>query len=236
MSNEYFQFKQFTVHHERCGMKIGTDGVLLGAWAPVDGVGSVLDVGTGSGLIALQLAQRCPSATITAIEIESEAAAQAQENMEESPWGNRMEVVCQDFTSFTTHQRFDLIVSNPPYFQDSLRNPDLQRSMARHTTTLPFQTLFRQSASLLADGGRMAVVVPADAARQVEETAWFSGLYLQRTTRVYTKPGKPCKRQLILFGNRFTALPLSDELFIHDATGGYSEEYRLLTSPFYLHC
>ena len=134
MPNPYFQFKQFTVRHDKCAMKVGTDGVLLGAWAPVQDVKRILDVGAGSGLISLQLAQRNPEAVITSVEIDPAAAAQAQENIQSSPWSNRMEVVCCDFRKYHPEDKFDLIVSNPPYFVDALRCPDNQRCMARHTS------------------------------------------------------------------------------------------------------
>ena len=115
MPNPYFQFKQFTVRHDKCAMKVGTDGVLLGAWAPVQDVKRILDVGAGSGLISLQLAQRNPEAVITSVEIDPAAAAQAQENIQSSPWSNRMEVVCCDFRKYHPEDKFDLIVSNPPF-------------------------------------------------------------------------------------------------------------------------
>ena len=115
MSNPYFQFKQFTVRHDKCAMKVGTDGVLLGAWAPVQNAKYILDVGAGSGLISLQLAQRNPWASITSIEIDPAAAAQAKENIQSSPWSDRMEVICSDFRDYHAENKFDLIVSNPPY-------------------------------------------------------------------------------------------------------------------------
>ena len=120
MSNPYFQFKQFTVRHDKCAMKVGTDGVLLGAWAPVQNAKYILDVGAGSGLISLQLAQRNPWASITSIEIDPAAAAQAKENIQSSPWSDRMEVICSDFRDYHAENKFDLIVSNPPYFVDAL--------------------------------------------------------------------------------------------------------------------
>src|SRR5574344_2567439 len=131
MSNSYFRFKQFSVFQERCAMKVGTDGVLLGAWAKVDAANRILDIGTGTGLVALMLAQRS-TAMITAVEIDEEAAIQAEENFCQSPWANRFEVVNSDITSYETDALFDVIVSNPPYFVDSLQCPDGQRSLARH--------------------------------------------------------------------------------------------------------
>ena len=191
MSNEYFQFKQFTVRHERCAMKVGTDGVLLGAWAPVEGVGRILDVGTGTGLVALQLAQRTASARITAIEIDPDAAAQAGENVAASPWSDRIEVVCGDFATFrqiatfdtfatpslvakptvAEEEGYDLIVSNPPYFTEALQCPDPRRCTARHTATLDYALLFRRGAALLAPGGELALIFPADAEPRCRQAA-----------------------------------------------------------------
>ena len=148
MSDSSFLFKQFIVHHDRCAMKVGTDGVLLGAWAPVDQAHTALDVGTGTGLVALQLAQRNPHLRVTAVEIDAPAAAQAAENVAGSPWPDRIEVVCADFNDFQPDGRFDLIVSNPPYFVDALPCPDRQRNTARHAGGLNYDLLFRRSARL----------------------------------------------------------------------------------------
>ena len=115
MPNQYFQFKQFTIEQSDCAMKVGTDGVLLGAWAPVDNARRILDVGTGTGLIALQLAQRQPLAMIDAIEIDAQAASQAQRNVQASPWADRVKIICQDFKCYSSSQPYHLIVSNPPY-------------------------------------------------------------------------------------------------------------------------
>ena len=139
MSNPYFQFKQFTVWHDKCAMKVGTDGVLLGAWASVQNAHKILDVGTGTGLVALMLAQRSlPDADIIALEIDEAAAGQARENVTRSPWKERVEVVQTDFRDYQSSDKFDVIVSNPPYFVDSLECPDQQRNAARHNgSSLP---------------------------------------------------------------------------------------------------
>lgn len=142
MPKSSFKFKQFTIFHDKCAMKVGTDGVLLGAWAPADKAKRILDVGTGTGLIALQLAQRNPHARITAIEIDAAAAGQATENVSHSPWADRVEVICHDFRDYQPENRFDLIVSNPPYFIDALKCPDEQRCTARHAGNLNYDYCF----------------------------------------------------------------------------------------------
>ena len=138
MPNPYFSFKQFTVYHDRCAMKVGTDGVLLGAWTDVSGARDILDIGTGTGLIALMLAQRS-EAHIVAVDIDEDAVKQAKENVEKSPWPGRIEVERHDICCFNSDIRYDVIVSNPPYFFNSLKCPDGQRNIARHTVGLNFE-------------------------------------------------------------------------------------------------
>lgn len=233
MSNNYFKFKQFTIYHERCGMKVGTDGVLLGAWCGVDSVHRVLDVGTGSGLIAIQIAQRNEKAQIVGVEIEPHAAEQARENASCSPWGDRICIVCSDFRNYSTLHQFDLIVSNPPYFVDALRSPDTQRRLARHTEELNYDLLFRHSRELLAPDGRIAVIIPAEVEKMVIDSAWENKFYPFRRTRVYTKPSKPFRRILFEFSEKEGICQDSD-LCIESDEGGYSEAYKDLTHDFYL--
>lgn len=234
MSNNYFEFKQFTVFHDRCAMKVGTDGVLLGAWADVQGARRILDVGTGSGLIAMQLAQRAPAASVSAVEIDAAAAGQARENVARSPWGERIEVVCMDFGAYSPQEKFDLIVSNPPYFVDALRSPDAQRRMARHTEGLNYEVLFRHSSDLLAADGRLAIIIPAEVEELALGSAFTQGWFFARRTNVYTKPGKKCRRLLLEFVRKPVTY-VSTDLYIERAEGGYSEDYIALTKDFYLH-
>ena len=207
MSNTYFKFKQFTIHHDRCAMKVGTDGVLLGAWASVRDARRILDVGTGSGLIAIQLAQRNPEARITAIEIDTDASGQAQENVSRSPWGDRIEVLCMDFGKYFPQEKFDLVVSNPPYFQESLKSPVAQRNQARHTDTLPFEALLSASERLLEPGGCLCLILPLSSWECVQRLLpeHAPQLELCRLARVFSKPGKACERVMaewVKKGNR----------------------------------
>ncbi|MGN0048603.1 MAG: tRNA1(Val) (adenine(37)-N6)-methyltransferase [Bacteroides sp.] len=233
MSNTSFQFKKFTIEQALCAMKVGTDGVLLGAWTPVDDAARILDVGTGTGLIALMLAQRSDAARLVAVEVDPAAACQAQANVDASPWSGRVAVVCQDFREFVTEVPFDMMVSNPPYFTDDLKSPDRQRTLARHAGGLNYDLLFRRAARLLAPDGRVSLIVPADVEREVLQAAWLHGFHPMRVTRVYTKPGKPCRRLLMLFGRQEEACH-TDELFIERGNQQYSEEYVALTRDFYL--
>lgn len=233
MANSYFSFKQFTIHHDRCAMKVGTDGVLLGAWTQMENSRRVLDIGTGTGLIALMLAQRNSDCCITAIDIDSGAVEQARENIQASPWKNRVVALLQDVRSFQTDQLFDTIVTNPPYFVNSMKCPDEQRNTARHTDTLDMMSLIGQVAVLLASNGRFSIVIPSEQLGLLVQTAERVGLYLSRRTDVITRPGIPPKRVLLEFVRKQVPL-LADELVVELARHCYSKEYISLTKEFYL--
>ena len=233
MANPFFSFKQFTIRHDRCAMKVGTDGVLLGAWTNVNHSHRLLDIGTGTGLIALMLAQRCPQAHITAIEIDAEAAGQALENVQLSPWADRVEVILQDICAFSTEMRFDTIVSNPPYFIDSLKCPDNQRNTARHTDTLDAGRLLSSVSRLLSDNGQFSIILPAEQKDLLIQAASIHGLYLSRQTAVITRPGLAPKRILMEF-QKTNGTIQTDELIIELERHVYSEEYIALTKDFYL--
>lgn len=233
MSNPYFKFKQFTVWHDKCAMKVGTDGVLLGAWAEVESPRRILDVGTGTGLIAMMLAQRNPFSAITAVEIDEAAAIQAETNVARSPWADRIEVVCKDFDLFQPDGKYNLIVSNPPYFVDALNCPDKQRNLARHTCGLNYESLFRRSAQFLEEEGRVCVIVPAEVEKLVTDTAWKYGLHPARRLHVFTKPGKPSRRVLIAFSGRMQTC-MEESLYIETEQHRFTPEYIALTKEFYL--
>lgn len=233
MSNNYFKFKQFTINQSDCAMKVGTDGVLLGAWAPVKYVKQVLDVGTGTGLIALQLAQRQPKAFIDAVEIDVSAAKQAGENINASPWADRIKVICKDFREYESETKYDLIVSNPPYFVNALHCPNEQRNMARHANRLNYEWLFAKSAQLLANNGQVSIIIPSEVGELVVETAWKYGLHPRQKLLLYTKPNKPCRRWLISFALGLSVCRQS-KLTIHQLDGTYTYEYQQLTQDFYL--
>lgn len=235
-----FRFKQFTVRDESCGMKVGTDGVLLGAWTPLPNpCRRVLDIGTGSGLIALMLAQRLPSSTVLAIDVDEAAVAQAAENFQSSPWAERLQaehVALQDLQA----EPFDLIVSNPPFFVDSLKNPDAQRRAARHTDSLSYELLLSCSAQLLSAGGTLAVILPAEAEAPFLTLAGQQGLTPYKITRVHTRANKPAKRVLLaLRKQRISPIslisPISSLLVLQDESGApRSAAYEELCREFYL--
>ena len=233
MANPFFTFKQFTIRHDRCAMKVGTDGVLLGAWTDVSHSCRILDIGTGTGLIALMLAQRCPQASITAIDIDAEAVEQAHENILSSPWKDRVEVLLQDICTFPSDQKFDTIVSNPPYFIDSLKCPNDQRNTARHTDTLDAERLLESVARLLTDDGRFSIILPSEQTDLLIQTAYAQGLYPSRQTAVITRPGLSPKRILMEFQKTKEAFQ-PDEIIIELERHVYSEGYIALTKAFYL--
>ncbi|WP_418849773.1 tRNA1(Val) (adenine(37)-N6)-methyltransferase [Phocaeicola sp.] len=233
MSNPYFQFKQFTIWHDKCAMKVGTDGVLLGAWAEAESSQKILDIGTGTGLIAIMLAQRYPLSQITAIEIDEAAAAQAKMNVARSPWMKRIQVICNDFSLFQTESKYNLIVSNPPYFVNALNCPDKQRNMARHTCELNYELLFRRSAHLLEKQGRVCVIIPTEAEKLVIGTAWKYKLYPSRCLHVFTKPDKPSRRVLISFSHEEHEC-IEETLCIEVEHHQFTPEYIALTKDFYL--
>lgn len=236
MANSWFQFKQFKVDQGRTAMKVGTDGVLLGAWTNVYGANHILDVGTGTGLIALMLAQRTENALITAIDIDTNAAIQASENVVASPWAERITVSSADFNDFCKDKQcmFDLIVSNPPYFKQSLQSPGKSRTLARHDQSLSHESLINHALRLLNEEGRLSVILPYVEGSVFIALAASKGLFCIRKTNVLPTPTSDVKRLLLEFSREQSKM-MEDNLVIEE--GGrhaYSKEYLDLTRDFYL--
>lgn len=236
MANPYFRFKKFTVYHDKCAMKVGTDAVLLGAWADTSFCRNILDIGTGTGIIALMLAQRS-QATVEAIDIDKEACVQAAENAAASPYTERIKVVhasCADFAASNQQKRYDLIVSNPPYFINSLKCPDNKRTVARHTDTLLLSDLIREAQTLLSPSGRIALVLPYEQLEEVKALASANHLYICRQTDVIPTPGAAPKRLLMELSAAEENIKNRDTLTIEEARHQYTPEYITLTKEFYL--
>ncbi|WP_319231340.1 tRNA1(Val) (adenine(37)-N6)-methyltransferase [Draconibacterium orientale] len=232
--NNYFQFKQFRIEQARSAMKVGIDGILLGAWADVRDCNTILDIGTGTGLIALMLAQRS-QARITAIEIEKNAAEEATENVAASPWKDRVEVAnvsLQNFAAETT-SKFDLIVSNPPFFQNSLKADNKSRSLARHTDSLSYNSLFKNTAQLLSEEGRCAFIFPEAVIKEIENQARLNELGLKRITRIAPHENKPANRVLVEMSKKKTA-SVTGHLTIYNNDGSWSDNFKTLTRDYYL--
>ncbi|MFQ2148738.1 tRNA1(Val) (adenine(37)-N6)-methyltransferase [Aeromonas jandaei] len=228
-----FTFKQFHINHDRCAMKVGTDGILLGAWAPVEQARRVLDIGSGSGLIALMLAQRSRSdCQIDGVELDSDAVIQARENVAASPWADRVTITESAVQGYQAAP-YDLIVSNPPYFVAGQSFSDPARAMARHTGALDSHALLAACDRLLAPNGEVALVLPTAMADEILCISADYDLHGICYTAVITREGKEANRVLLRLGRGLNRCERGD-IVIHSADGAYSDRYIQLTSPFYL--
>ena len=215
-------------------MKIGTDGVLLGAWVDIADARHILDVGTGTGLVAIMCAQRNAQARVHGIDIVEDAATEAQQNMARTAWCDRLSAEHADLRNYIPDVRYDHIVSNPPFFLTTLQSPDAARAMARHADTLPYADLVSAAERLLEPGGRLSVVLPTECAAMFRSVA-FERVWLSRITEVITREGEAPKRTLMEFRLSDSPLmPRADSLTIQTKDGSYTEEYRRLTEEFYL--
>ena len=232
---DFFQFKQFVVHQDRCGMKVGTDGVLLGAWA--EGGKHILDIGTGTGLVALMLAQRCQGAEITGVELNEQAALQAQENVDASPFAHQITIENVPIQRFSLqpslHGHFDSIVSNPPFYH-SLKSKNHERTLARHTESLAFTELFEAVSLLLAPKGCFSAVIPVEQMDDFLAEAHIKGLFISRVVKVKTVENKQAKRCLVAFAKQPPTIFQEEEATIRDVDGRYTAWYSQLTGDFYL--
>ncbi len=231
-----FRFKQFTISQDRCAMKIGTDGVLLGAWSPIDvSVNSILDIGTGTGVIALMAAQRSNAEIIDALEIDAEAYEQAVDNFEASPWGDRLFCYHASFQEFfeEIEDQYDLLISNPPFYAGDYKTSDTQRDLARFQDALPFEHLFIGASRLLSDHGKLAIILPFKEEEKVIEIGKQVKLFPQKVTRVKGNTTSEVKRSMMLFGFHQTQYEI-DELVIENERHQYTNAYIDLTKDFYL--
>ncbi len=239
ISSKMFSFKQFTVHQDHCAMKVGTDGVLLGAWAPVfHNPFSVLDIGAGTGLLSLMLAQRCSAEQIDAVEIDGDAYEQCVENFEASNWNDRLFCYHAPVDAFTDEmfeeeEEYDLIVSNPPFYSENFTSGDQKRDQARFQESLPFEELIECAQALLSDNGVFAVIIPFKEEARFTALAASVNLFPFKITHVKGTPLTEIKRSLIAF-SRLEQVAVTDELIIEEGRHEYTEAYRNLTKDFYL--
>jgi len=232
-----FTFKQFTVQQDRCAMKVGTDGVLLGAWCPIENnPKSILDIGAGTGILALLLAQRTQAEQIDAIEIDEEAYEQCVENFENSPWNDRLFCFHADVEEFIDEpeDEYDLIISNPPFYSEDFKTNNEQRDLARFTDALPFDTLVETAALLLSENGVFAVIIPFKEETNFIELCANYDLFPLTATRVRGNPNSEIKRSLLAFKRYELSVLEADELVIETARHLYTPEYIELTKDFYL--
>ena len=229
-----FYFKQFQINHDRCAMKVGTDGVLLGAWCPMHDANTILDIGTGSGLIALMLAQRTDeSVIIDAVESDHESYVQCCDNFELSPWRNRLRVFHTRIQDFRPDNKYDLIVCNPPYFTTGQQSPNLRRGAARHSIGLTPQDLIISMKSLLNPSGKLALILP-----YVEGTSFIAEMakhsfFCKTIVQVKVRKNLPTERVLLTFG-RESMLRQRDTLILFESDGIRSHAYHALVNSFYL--
>ena len=232
-----FTFKQFAIEQDRCAMKIGTDGVLLGAWAPIDNHPfSILDIGTGTGIIALMLAQRSAAQQIDALEIDEAAYEQATDNFENSPWNDRLFCFHAGLDEFIEEpeDEYDLIVSNPPFYSEDYKTENESRDLARFQDAMPFEQLLEATDLLLSEHGIFTVIIPFKEEENFIALANEFELYPLKITRVKGTPTTEIKRSLLAFSRTETTdLPI-DELVIETARHVYTQEYIGLTKDFYL--
>ena len=232
-----FQFKQFSVQQDRCAMKIGTDGVLLGAWCPIDNNPfSLLDIGAGTGILSLMLAQRSNAEQIDAIEIDEDAYEQCVENFESSPWGDRLFCFHAGLDEFIDEpeDQYNIIISNPPFYSEDYKTENSQRDLARFQDALPFEDLVEAADLLLSENGIFAVIIPyKEEERFIDLCAEFE-LYPIKVTRVKGTPTTEIKRSLLAFKRYELSVLTADELIIETARHQYTEDYIALIKDFYL--
>jgi tRNA1Val (adenine37-N6)-methyltransferase len=234
MANTWFRFRQFIIHQEKTAMKVGTDSVLLGSWCDPQGCSRILDVGTGTGILALMLAQRS-EAIIDAIDSDPQAAEQAAGNFALSPWKDRLKAEHLDFAGLLAQnrQKYELVVCNPPYFRDSLRPPSPGRSMARHTDTLQAGELIKGTASLLSENGHFCLVFPAEDEDRMREISAANRLFPSRILRVRPVPSKNFSRVLMELSFREEVAAESELVIENGGRHRYSPEYLELTKEYY---
>lgn len=232
-----FQFKQFSVEQDRCAMKVGTDGVLLGAWSPIpEDIFSVLDVGAGTGIIALILAQRTTAEQIDALEIDEEAYEQAVENFENSPWGDRLFCFHAGLDEFIEEpeEEYDLIISNPPFYTEDYKTDNEQRDLARFADAMPFEDLVEAADLLLSENGIFSVIIPYKEEEKFIALAKDFDFFPIKITHVKGTPTTEIKRSLLAFSRNVLENFPVDELVIETSRHIYTEEYIALTKDFYL--
>ena len=233
MANDYFQFKQFTIRQDRCAMKVGTDGGLLGAWADLTDTHRLLDIGTGTGLIAIMAAQRNPELQIDAIEIDPAACKQAKENVQDCPWKERIQVFQGRVQDFKQDYLYDIITCNPPFFINSTQNPERSKTMARHCSTLSHEDILNVSEKLLSPEGKICIILPIPETEHfitlVQSHKWF----INKFTTICPTPNKPPKRKLMEISKRQKDI-VNKTITLETERHVYHESYARLTKDFYL--
>ena len=237
MANSWFAFKQFTVMQDKAAMKVGTDGVLLGAWVDVSACKTILDVGTGTGLLTLMAAQRNADAHFVAVDIDRDAALQAEANFKLSEWQNRLRAVHTSLSAYADNsfRKFDCVMCNPPFFKNAFKSDRQARNTARHNDSLSYNELLNRSAYLTNAQGRLAVIVPFETEQEFLHLSSRHGFFLKRLMRIQPTPDKDFVRSLIEVSKCCVARPVPDCMVIEDkGRHSYSDAYIELTKDYYL--
>lgn len=232
MSKDRFQFKQFLIAQDRCAMKVGTDALLLGAWVNVKDKEHALDIGAGTGILSLMMAQRNSNLKVDAVEIETSAAEQAKENVANSNWSDRISVDHIDLNDFEAEPTFDLIVSNPPYFVTGTVSPNEARSKARQETSLDLNSIFQKAADLSEENALLGLIYPFDQRAALIKTALGKGWFIKRTTEVLDSPEKTPVRILAEFTKKIVIPTPASLIIIRNSDNSYHEDYVALTKEF----
>jgi len=228
-----FQFKKFSIIQDKSAMKVGTDGVLLGAWAPLSKEKLVLDIGTGTGLIALMTAQRNTTAVIHAVEVDDDACKEASLNFKNSTWASRLKLQASSLGAFNSSEKYDAIICNPPYFTDTFKSERTKRTLARHVDELSFKDLLSYSNNLLSDQGTCSYIIPYKEEANFIQLAEQLNLFLIKRTRVKGRQDLAYKRSLLCF-SKINQQCADNDLTIEIDRHVYTKEYIALTQPFYL--
>lgn len=234
--NKPFIFKQFTIEQDRCAMKIGTDGILLGAWAELKDANSILDIGAGTGVIGLMMAQRSAAELIDAIEIDDDAYEQCVDNFENSPWNDRLfcyHASLEEFAEEMEEEKYDLIISNPPFYTEDYKSEDESRNKARFSDALPFEDLVEYTSALLSENGQFAVIIPFSEENKFLEISKDVNLFPNRITRVKGTKDSPYKRSLLQLSFS-KGIVQEGELTIEVTRHQYTPDYIDLVKDFYL--
>lgn len=234
MSNSYFSFKQFTVWQDKTAMKVTTDACIQGAYTPVSPcAATVLDLGCGTGLLALMMAQKAPAITVDCIDIDAGACAQCAENAEKSPWGDRINVLNGDARVTLSGRRYDMIICNPPFFNKSLLGPVKEKNLARHTLTLINTDIIAIMNNVITEEGCISILLPTTEYALWKQAAASAGWYVAQELSVHDRTGKPATRTIGIY-TRTQSPTIQDVLIIKDGDN-YTPKFRALLSPYYLH-
>ncbi len=235
LSNSYFRFKQFIVNQGECAMKVTTDACIQGAWTPaLDGTERILDVGTGTGLLALMLAQKATDALIDAAELDNKAAAQAMQNFSDSPWNEQLTVISCDIKEYHAPYKYDLVISNPPFFSNSLQGPAANRNMARHTDTLSYNDLLDAIDRNLAPNGLASILLPRPESLLFENLIEEKGWHIHNCLQIKDNDNAAIKRVVLLTGRIAPDVRAAETLVIKQHDGSYTDKFKQLLSPYYL--